>query len=238
MTRSGRRTSANQTREALRVLAADLRDVALDLQAGSYTRTTLAMFQRDLRRAVPSGLGATISFDLDAHSGVPKEMHLLERTLDPSEIAAGLRIPLTPPPQSIAGSVLLYASLRGAFDDVVEGLLTLLDSHTGLADLAPVLPHTPLSPSFGAVTDFSVVGDALGVLINRGLTLTEARADLHDCAAQAHISLPAAARKLLDGLPTRQGHHAASLFRTGVPVVPQASVGTDKPTRRTDGLAT
>ena len=205
------------TTRALRVLASDLRDLALDLQAGSYTRTTVAMFQRDLRRAVPSALGATISFDLDTPTGIPKESNLVERTLEPAEIAAGLRIPLVLPQQSLGGRVLVYASEPGAFDDVVKRLAALLDAQAGPVDASPTLPSDPVRPSVVAVEDFSLVNEALGVLMNRGLTLTEARVDLQARAAEGRSGLPAAARRLLDGLPTRHGRRAARLLASLAP---------------------
>jgi hypothetical protein len=221
MIRPLQRDPGRRRTDALRVLAADLRDLALDLQAGTYTRTTVAMVQRDLRQAVPSALGATVSFDLDLPTGTPKEMQLLERTLDPSEIAAGLRLPLILPQQSLAGSILLYAAEAGAFDDVVEDLLRLLHTDRRLIDQSPVLPSSPVSPSVLNVEDFSVVNDALGVLMNRGESLTEARTHLQDGAADAHAGLPDAARTLLGGLPTRHGRRAVSLLRSLAVVIPK-----------------
>lgn len=215
------RGADTSTRRALHGLAADLRDLALDLQAGTYTRTTVAMLQRDLRRAVPSALGATISFDLDAPSGVPREIHLVERTLDPDDIAAGLRIPLILPQQSVSGSILFYAGEPGAFDDVARELLALLHTRPGLADHAPSLPAAPVSPSVVDVEDFSLVNDALGVLIHRGYSLAEARAGLQDRAAQDRSGLPQAARGLLDGLPTRGGRRAVRLLDLLGPAVPR-----------------
>lgn len=216
MSRSSRRYPGSESSNALRVLAADLRDLALDLQAGTYTRTTVAMFHRDLRQAVPSALGATVAFDLDTPCGIPKKINLLERALDPLEIVAGLRIPLVLPQQSLRGSILFYASDRGAFDDIVKKLLTLLGLDPGLVDRSPTLPTGPISPSVVNVDDFSVVNDALGVLINRGDSLTEARTDLQDGAVQAQTGLPGAARTLLDGLPTRRGRRAMSLDSSNV----------------------
>jgi hypothetical protein len=178
------------------------------------------MFQRDLRQAVPSALGATISFDLDTPTGVPKTINLVERALDPAEIASGLQIPLVLPQQSLSGSVLLYASEPRAFADVVTGLVALLDAQAGLIDESPVLPSSTVRPSLVAVEDFSLVNEALGVLINRGYTLTEARFDLQNRATRGHTGLPAAARRLLDGLPTRHGPRAARLLTALAPLVP------------------
>lgn len=220
MTRRPQQRADSATGKALRMLAADLRDLALDLQAGSYTRTTVAMVQRDLRLAVPSALGASISFDLDAPTGIPKEINLLERTLDPSEIGAGLRIPLILPQQSLIGSILFYAGEPGAFDDVIQDLGALLDSHPGRVERSPRLPTTSVSPSVVEAEDFSVVNDALGVLINRGYSLTEARATLQDGASQAGAGLPRAARRLLDGLPARRKSRAARHLEALLPVVP------------------
>jgi hypothetical protein len=220
VSRPPERDAADETDQALQVLAADLRDLALDLQAGTYTRTTVAMVQRDLRRAVPSALGATVFFDLDTPSGVPKGINRCEQTLDPSEIAAGLRLPLILPQQSLSGWILCYAARPGAFDVVVEELLTLLDTDRALVDRAPGLPSSPVSPSLAEVEDFSVVNEALGVLISRGDSLTEARNSLQDDATQVRTGLPGAARALLDGRPTRRGRRAGSLLKSLASVLP------------------
>jgi hypothetical protein len=217
--RPTQRNPASATYQALRVLAADVRDLALDLQAGTYTRTTVAMLQRDLRRAVPSALGASISFDLDVPSGVPKTINLVERILDPDEIAAGLRLPLMLPQQSLRGSLLLYASKPGAFDDVVDDLSNMLNTPLDEADREPPLPRQPVSPSVVHVEDFSLVNDALGVLINRGHSLTGARNQLQDEASRTGTGLPRAARKLLDELPIRYKPGAAQLIKSVLPLV-------------------
>ncbi len=222
----GRVTDVSAAARGLRVLTSDLRDLALDLQAGSYTRTTLAMFTHDLRRAVPSALGATIFFDLDTPTGVPKEIHLVERVLDPAEIASGLQIPLVLPQQSLHARVLFYASEPEAFDAVVTGLVALLDAQAGPVDASPTLPTSLVSPSVVAAQDFSLVNEALGVLISRGLTLTEARGDLQAEATRGRSDLPTAARRLLDGLPTRHGRRAGRLTRSPAP----ARVRQDQPT--------
>ena len=187
-------------------LSADLRDLAVDLVAGGYTLTLMAMLERDLRRSVPSALGATITLSR-GHDHSPVQIHLVARTLAPDEIRAALRFSLatplltsdsTPAPTpgtTFAVTVALYAARAGAFADLATDLTDVL--HVDV-DQQPPLPDSPISPGTSGLTDLTQVNIALGHLMNRGRTLTQARAELARHATQHRTDLAGAARLLLD----------------------------------------
>jgi hypothetical protein len=214
------RGTAGDTLGRTRALVADLGDLALDLRASSYSPTTLAMFQHDLRRRVPSALGATISFGHDEHVLGRREIHVLERTLDPGEIAAGLRVPLNKLSRAEPGgvSILFYASAASAFDGLVQDLFVLFPLRPKHIDQSPALPSSAVVPSVASLQNLSLVDQALGVLLGRGYSLSEGRSHLQDGATQAQTSLGEAARAVLDGFPTRR-----SQGRTSSPSPPVAT---------------
>ena len=197
-------TDDNDTRPPLLAVAlsADLRDLAVDLAAGGYTRTIMAMLERDLRRSVPSALGATITLSR-GHDHAPVQIHLVARTLAPDEIRAALRFPLATPsltPESTPGptfsvSVTLYAARAVAFADLAADLADVLHVEV---DQQPPMPDSPISPGTSGLTDLTQVNIALGHLVNRGRTLVEARAELARLATHHRTDLADAARMLLD----------------------------------------
>ena len=201
-------TDDNDTRPPLVAVAlsADLRDLAVDLAAGGYTRTIMAMLERDLRRSVPSALGATITLSR-GHDHAPVQIHLVARTLAPDEIRAALRFPLAAPPPTpeltpgpMAGpafsvSVTLYAARAVAFADLAVDLADVLHVEV---DQQPPMPDSPISPGTSGLTDLTQVNIALGHLVNRGRTLVEARAELARLATHHRTELADAARMLLD----------------------------------------
>jgi hypothetical protein len=188
-----------ESADLAKALAADLRDLAIDLDAGSYTGVTLAMLQRNLHRAVPSALGACITVVSEVTSGAGIRINLLTRVLDPAEIAAALRIPLR---QLAAGptSVVLYAGQPGALEEIAVALGRALRLDPGDLDQHPVLPVTPVHPGTSGLHDFSVVNRAIGVLMNRGHTMVQARAELSQRAERSGTDLPAAAQALLTSI--------------------------------------
>ena len=99
-----------------RALAADLRDLAVDLSVDGYTRTAVAMLEHDLRRAVTSILGASITLHTPAWPGAPVVVHFVSRTIDPDEIGAALALPLPGLAAPRTGIITFYAGQPGAFD--------------------------------------------------------------------------------------------------------------------------
>lgn len=184
-----------------RVLAADLRDLVADLGPDDHTRTSVAMLEHHLQRAVPSALGLTLVLAAPP-TGAPVRVNVLRRALAPAEIAAVLEVPLDALVPEAEGSVVLYASHPRAFDHLAAAL------GLGPDDLGeqPAPPTRVLEPGIEGLRDRAVVDRGLGVLLNRGHDLDGARTALQQRAEESGTDLAAAARSLLD----RSGRPAAS----------------------------
>lgn len=180
-------------------LVADLCEITTDLAEGAYTRSTVAMLDRNLRRRIPSALGATITLTHpDCPDGHPVEVHLVPRTVTPVMIRAALRVPLLQLTGAVRGSVTFYATEACAFADLITDLGALLAVDPAALDEHPALPDHPIEPGISGLVDLTVVNIALGILLNRGRSLTEARAELSRQAHQLDTDLATAARALLD----------------------------------------
>jgi len=94
-------------------LITDLQDLAIDLAAGSYSRTTLEMLQRDLRSSVATALGASITVPGTRVRGAALQLNLVSQTVDPQEIATGLRLPLDRFCTTAANVITFYATAPG-----------------------------------------------------------------------------------------------------------------------------
>ena len=180
-----------------RALAADLRDLSIDLSVDGYTRTTLAMIEHNLRRTVTSLLGASITLHTPASPDVAVVVHFVDRTIEPDEIGAALVLPLPGLSAPRNASITFYAAKPDAFDPLIPQLAQALHLHPGSIDWHPPLPTSPISPRVDGLHDFAVVNCALGVLLNRGHTLDTARAELIDHAQRAQTDLTAAAHAIL-----------------------------------------
>ncbi|RYZ31735.1 MAG: hypothetical protein EOP01_02745 [Propionibacteriaceae bacterium] len=182
--------------DVFRALAADLRDLAVDLSVGGYTRTTMAMLEYNLRRKVPSILGASIALQT---SEVLVVVHFVSRVLEPDEIGAVLVLPLAGLPVPRTGSITFYAGEPGGFTVLIPDLAQALHLDPSDIDPHPSLPTTPISPRVDGLQDFAVVNRALGFLLNRGHTLDTARTELVNHAQHHQTDLTAAAHDILGG---------------------------------------
>lgn len=177
------------------VIAAHLRDLAVDLSEGGYTPTTLALLTRDLRRRVPSALGSTIELTRGStHPGV--QLNLVARVVHPDEIRSAIRVPLPSPMVSFTASITIYARQPEALNDLAVELAAILEVPV---DEHPVLSQRAIEPGTAGLTDFTLVNIALGHLLNRGRTIDQARAELARHALDHKSDLAGAARELLDG---------------------------------------
>ena len=174
-------------------LAADLRDLAVDLAVGGYTRTNLAMLERNLLRSVSSALGATITLTRGDGEN-PVLVHLVARALQPDEIHTALRVPLPATDTSFEASITFYAAKADAFADLAHDLA----EHLGVEVEHQAPPAHPVEPGTNGLTDLTIVNIALGHLINRGRTLAQARTELAALAQHHHTDLAAAARTLIN----------------------------------------
>jgi hypothetical protein len=196
MTREAARSGTDRM-DLPRALAADLRDLAVDLSADGYTHTTLAMIEHNLRRPVPSILGASVTLHTPASPGAPVVVNFVGRTIDPHEISAALVLPLPGLTQPRAGSITFYAAQPDAFTQLRPQLAQALHLDPGQIDPQPPLPVKPVRPGADGLHDFAVVNRALGVLLNRGHTLDTARATLANQAKGSQTDITAAAHAFL-----------------------------------------
>ena len=185
-------TTEDSTTSCL-ALIADLQDLAIDLAAGSYSRTTLEMLQRNLKRRVPSVLGASISIPAGRVPEVAVRLDLVTRTVEPEEIAAALKLPLAHLLSNTDGFIIFYAAAPIAFVQLAADLADALRLEAGEVDQHPRLPVEPLHPGIAGLQDFTAVNQAVGVLMGRGLGLDEARAELRRRAEEAGTDLVGAA---------------------------------------------
>ncbi|GAB2586105.1 hypothetical protein GCM10009593_26440 [Microlunatus antarcticus] len=165
----------------------------LDIDPGR----ALALLE-DLTRVVPSMLGMSISLEPNEHGGTALDINLVPHTLEAGDVASALRLTgqqLTP---GTATVVTFYANLPGAFAEEAAALLATGRVRPDDLDQDPALPTAPVRPGVFGLDDSAAVQHALGVLVERGLSLTQAQAELNDNAhASASTVLPRAAQRPL-----------------------------------------
>lgn len=158
-----------------------------------------AALLEDLARVVPSVLGMSISLEPYDPGVTALEVHLVPRALEPAEIASALRLTgqhLTP---GTATVVTLYAGLTGAFAGAAAALVATGQVRPADLDQEPPLPTEPVRPGIYGLEACATVQQALGVLVGRGSSLTQARAELsHRAQPSALPALLEAAQQLLD----------------------------------------
>lgn len=183
--------------DIVRALAADLRDLSVDLSDDGYASTTLAMIEHNLRRSVPSVLGASITLRTPVSPGAPVVVHFVDRTITADEIGAALTLPLPglAPPRT--GSITFYAEQHDAFGSLVSRLAEALLLDPSQIDQQAPPPGTLITPGANGLDDFAVINRALGVLLHRGHTLAGARVELASRAERQKIDITAAAHALL-----------------------------------------
>ena len=176
--------------EGLTLLSDALEDPATDLQA------VLSVLTDDLVAAIPLFLGLTVALQVD-------EYPVIVNTLDVGDAAAvraSLMLPLLPPGATAStGSVVFYSGTAGAFVAMADDARWIFN-----LDGQPVLDrHLPscaaLTEPVGVhgLTRLSDFHQAVGVLIEDGLTPQDARTELRRRATSNRQTLPEAARHLL-----------------------------------------
>jgi len=177
------------------VLTDALEDPGTDLQ------TVLAVLVDDLRAAIPSALGLTVTIT-EAGDAVT----LTSAAPDvPATAAASLRIPLDEVSAAGPGSaVTFYAARPGAFVDLAADIRdayglnsqVVIDWHL---DDPAFSTGSPGGPGMTGLTELVVINRALGVLLGQGRH-SNPRGVLQWRADQAGTTLVAVAQQLLDEL--------------------------------------
>jgi hypothetical protein len=171
---------------------------ALD-EPGADVAETLERLAGDVQNSVDSYLGLSVS--ITANGPRFELMTILDKDTQQDQVHASLLVPLAP---SIIGAItvtlVLYAATPGAFIDLAADLAWI----TGrtLAEFR-LDEHRALPPKFISPTPLramSLINQALGVLIGRGVTPEEAERDLYARAAAAGVDRLGAAALILASL--------------------------------------
>jgi hypothetical protein len=177
----------------LALLTQALDDSGIDLEAG------LRAFTADLKLAVSSFTGMTMTIALDGHD-VSFTVHE-DATIQP---ATSLLIPLaTVTPTGAASTMLLHAATPGAFVDLAADL-----SYALRIEPAALVLDGHLDPRAGpagrtGLDEHSAINQAIGVLIGRGHTPESAQQELQRLATLDHDNLRVAAEAVI--LSARSG---------------------------------
>ena len=174
-------------------LLADLADWKLNLHARSFTRVSVEMLLRDLRRSVPSALGYTLA--LVAVPGLPEvSITVADEPLTPGRVLSSITFGL-PVAHQVTAHVTFYAAETGAFDQLAPLLETSATFGDGQIQLGGALV-ADVEPGVHGLADHSKVNYAIGVLLARGRSFDEADRHLRRLA-ERYGTLEAAAEHLL-----------------------------------------
>jgi hypothetical protein len=183
-------------------LATDLEQLTAVLDQAPRRRVDLSRALRSLDHlsvtAISSFLGVSITLQVD---GQDVTLTSVAPSVLPADLRSSLRMPLAAVAPGLAGTVVFHAGRDGALDDLAAELrATLADGGAGIRPERPA--PTDLSPGvlvsgISGARELSAVNRAVGVLIGRGRTVEEARAELTELAAQAQVPLAEMADRLV-----------------------------------------
>jgi hypothetical protein len=176
---------------------ADLRALsqALDERDG-HLESLLRDLGTSCALAVSSCLGFSITLLVD---GSTVGVSLLEEPQDYRPVLTSVTIPLASLLCLAAGSeITLYAATPGAFVDLAADLSYALGLGPGIAQFDKHLTPPPSGSSLADLDHAKVHNHAVGILLDQGYDLGEARAELDRLALQAHTTSEFAAKRLID----------------------------------------
>lgn len=160
-------------------LLADLADWKLNLYARSFTRVSVDMLLRDLRRAVSSALGYTLV--IVSAAGLPEvSITVADGRLPQGQIRSTVTFDL-PVAHDITAVVTFYARQDDAFDELAALLGTSDTFATGAIRLGGP-SDAEVEPGVHGLADHTKVNYALGVLLARGESIDEAHRHLQRLA--------------------------------------------------------
>ena len=177
-------------------LAESIRELFADLeQTASPVEKSLASLRRDLRLAVRSSVGLSLTVLMDPDQ--PVTLTSIDHFTEPSDIVTSLRLPLTWATMDTGSMIIFYAGVPGAFVDLAADL-----SHAlRLAPGAIVLDEDTVAPTsesgLTGAAESSTVNQAIGVLLDRGYTPATASAQLRREADEMMLDLHLAATRVL-----------------------------------------
>lgn len=162
---------------------------------GDGLEPLLESLVEDLRRAISSYLGLTMTIAVDDHEiSFTQSEHA-----DPA--GTSLQISLASVAGSPSGSTLvLYAAVPGAFVDLAADMSWILALEPSMLVLDEHLSVPASSEAISGLREHAIINRAIGALIENGFTPDAARAELRSHAEADSGDVPAAAQRLLDSL--------------------------------------
>ena len=177
-------------------LAESIRELFADLeQTASQVEKSLASLRRDLKLAVRSSVGLTLTVLMDPDQQVT--LTSIDHFTEPSDIATSLRLPLNWATMETGSMIIFYAGVPGAFVDLAADLNYSLRLSPGTI----VLDEDTAAPLSGSgltgAAESTTVNQAIGVLIDRGYTPATAGAHLRRQAGEMMLDVHHAATRVL-----------------------------------------
>lgn len=176
-----------------------LSDAVRDPASTSTVVATVLGLVTSARAAVDCLLGMTVVLGADAER-VTLRFTLLDPGADPAGVASSLRLPRPTDGASGGGpvvTVVLYAATPGAFVDLAADLAFLGGSWLDAAELDRHRDLAREPDVTGWVLEDATVNEAVGVLLDRGRTREQARAELDTLADAAGTSRTVEATRIL-----------------------------------------
>jgi hypothetical protein len=190
------RASASAQARLSAVLLADLSDWSVQLHARSFTRVSVEMLLRDLRRSVPSALGYTLTLSGSADLA-RVTITVADEKLRPAQVGSTITFAL-PVVQGTSATATFYAAEPKAFDQLADLLAVSAACGRDQVHLDGP-PGADVEPGVDGLADHTRINYAIGILLARGMSYEESERYLHRLADHFQ-TLEAAADHLLTGV--------------------------------------
>ncbi|MCW2528033.1 MAG: hypothetical protein JWM76_2893 [Pseudonocardiales bacterium] len=174
-------------------LAADLKSLTDALEnPGVDIETQLRLLSVGIRTTVSSFCGVTMIVVID---GFTAAFTVTDHSSSSVPVLSSLRLPLDLiSPAEPGSAIVFYATNAGAFVDLAADL-----AHALVVPLESVAVDTHLDPPEAqpSLKDLSRINQAIGVLLDRGYTATEARTELTRLATAGATTIAATAERIV-----------------------------------------
>ncbi|HSU36487.1 MAG TPA: hypothetical protein VLJ88_12590 [Propionibacteriaceae bacterium] len=177
-------------------LAENIRELFTTLdQTPSLIEESLASLRRDLKLAVRSSVGLTLTVVM--HPDQPITLTSIDHFTDVSDLITSMRLPMNWAAIEAGSKIIFYAGLPGAFVDLAADLTYSLHLAPGTIVLDEDTSLPGSESGLSGAAESSTVNQAIGVLIDRGYTPTTAGAHLKRQAGEMMLDLHHAATRVL-----------------------------------------
>jgi len=177
-------------------LAENIRELFASLdQAPSQVADSLVSLRRDLKLAVRSSVGLTLTVCMDPDQQIT--LTSIDHFTVASDIVTSLSLPLNWAALDAGSMIIFYSGVPGAFVDLAADLSYSLHLPPGTVVLDQDTAAPVRESGLTGVTESSTVNQAIGVLIDRGYTPATAGAHLKHQARELRRGVHHAATRIL-----------------------------------------